>query len=295
MKGQKTIFVACSGGMDSIALCHLLKRNQIKFSIAHCNFGLRGAESDEDESFVKDYAKEFSIPFYTERYDTKGLAKQNKTSIEEEARNLRYHFFARLSEELKIDAFLTAHHLDDQVETILMRIVSGTGIQGLQGIPAFREPNFYRPLLQVSRKDIHSYVLENNIKYREDSSNEDLIYKRNMIRHNVLPKIEVLNPSYREAFVQIMQVSNEVNELLLDSFSDLRVIFEATRQVDLKRYIDKKYLPMLLQFLFAKHGPNKTELQQMALKMNTYELKKFQCGDIWLEIRRGLVSEIVKS
>jgi tRNA(Ile)-lysidine synthase len=295
LKGLKTIFVACSGGMDSIALCHLLKRNQIQFSIAHCNFGLRGIESDGDESFVEAYAKEFKIPFYTERYNTLELAKQNKTSIEEEARNLRYNFFGRLSEEYKIEAFLTAHHLDDQVETILMRIIAGTGIQGLQGIPTFREPNYYRPLLHISRKEIQSYVSEYNIMYREDSSNSDLIYKRNMIRQEILPKIELLNPSYREAFVHIKQISNEVNELLLDSFSDMRATFQTTRKVNLKGFVGKKYLPILLQFIFAQHCPNKTELQQMSLRLNTPELKKFQCGDIWVEIRGGHISEIVES
>ena len=278
--------------MDSMALCHYLVQSQVEFSIAHCNFNLRGEESNADEAFVRAFAENSNLKFHHASFDTEVLAKQNKTSIEEEARNLRYNFFSKLTEECKIDAFLTAHHLDDQVETILMRIISGTGIQGIQGIPFFRKPNYYRPLLSMSRNQIIQYIKLNKIDFREDSSNRELVYKRNKIRHEILPKIEELNPSYRDAFLHISQVSNEINELLIDIFTDLKTGFQADQELDLKNYIDKKYLPTMLQFILNEYSPNKTEILQLAQKISTPELKKFQCGSTWLEVKRGIIRKI---
>lgn len=270
----------------------MLLADKIPFSIAHCNFSLRGEESDQDENFVRAFAMKHQLPFYFKKFDTTKLAKENKTSIEEEARNLRYDFFSQVTMEYKIDAFLTAHHLDDQVETILMRIISGTGIQGIQGIPFFRKPNYYRPLLSMSRNQITQYVSLNKIDFREDSSNRELMYKRNKIRHEILPKIEELNPSYRDAFLHISHVSSEINELLVDVFADLKSDFQVDHKLDLKNYIDKKYLPTLLQYVLNEYGPNKAEILQLAQKINTPELKKFQCGSIWLEVKRGFIHKI---
>ncbi len=290
LRTKSQIFVATSGGMDSMVLCHLLIQNGILFSIAHCNFTLRGKESDEDENFVKKFAKDHQIAFYTEKYNTAALAKENKTSIEEEARNLRYDFFRRLTMEYQIEAFLTAHHQDDQVETVLMRMISGTGFQGLQGIPEFRAPNFYRPLLQISQNEIKTYAIEHDISYREDSSNNEMIYKRNYIRHEILPKIETLNPNYREAFTHLAQLSSEFNELLIDVFCDLKLDFRSNSIVDLKHCMNKNYLTTILHFILSDYNPNRVEIQQLAAKLHTSELKRFQCGNVWLEVRKGIVS-----
>lgn len=291
LHSKKRIFLALSGGMDSMYLAHQLLELKIPYSIAHCNFRLRGKESEEDAMFVKAFASHHRIPFYKESYDTMLLAAQNKTSIEEEARNLRYDFFRRLTELYDIDAFLTAHHADDQVETILMRVITGTGVQGLQGIPYFRTPNYYRPLLNISRREIEYFVHEHKIAYREDLSNLDTKYKRNKIRQNLVPMLRELNPNYQEAFLHLAAVAHESHELFKENFHYLKEAFRQSGCVHLEEFKEKKYLSSLLQFIFSDYAPKKAEIYQIASKLMTTELKKFECGSIWLTVKKGCLTK----
>ncbi len=188
------LLIAVSGGADSTVLCALCAAAGFNFSLAHCNFKLRGEESDRDEQFVKKLSEQFEVKLFLKSFDTSSEATINKTSIEETARNLRYKWFQQLIKESKttenpISFLLTAHHADDNVETVVMNFFRGTGIKGLRGIQS-RQQNIVRPLLFANREDIEEYALANNIKYITDSSNASNDYTRNLFRNDILPMVE---------------------------------------------------------------------------------------------------------
>ena len=289
LKSKNNICIAVSGGMDSMALCHILLTNAIPFSIAHCNFQLRGDDSHADELFVKSFSEKHHIPFFCERYDTAERAKQNKTSIEMEARNLRYDFFHRLSTTYGFDAFLLAHHADDNVETIFMRIISGTGIYGLRGIPVERKPNYFRPLLNVSRKEIEDYVISNQITYRTDQSNHESVYKRNKIRNEVLPQIAAINPSYCDSLLSLSKLSVEYSAILDSLFHDIKQQFMSKGHVNLHPYADKPFLSTLLYYILSDYSPNRQEIQQIAESLKSTESKKNACGNHWVELKNDTI------
>lgn len=284
------ICVAVSGGIDSMVLCHLLLRDGYSFSIAHCNFSLRGQASDLDEIFVRDFARQHHLPFYTEKYDTERLASEHSTSIEEEARNLRYDFFQRLYDQYHFKWMLTAHHAGDQVETVLMRLITGTGIQGLQGIRRFRDPNYYRPLLLQGQEAISEYAKTHKILYRNDDSNSDIKYLRNKIRHLVVPILREINPRIEDSIAKIVLTSEQMTNLMVDLFTPLKKEFKATNQVNLRPYFNKKYLPALVQFIFSEHGPNSSQIATITNCISNLTLAECYCGTILIELRQGYIS-----
>ncbi|MDN3677602.1 tRNA lysidine(34) synthetase TilS [Flavobacterium paronense] len=195
----KKLLLATSGGIDSMVLlqlCHLLK---LDIRVAHCNFQLRGNESDEDEKFVKYQCEMMDVLLFVNRFDTKKFAEQQKLSIQVVARNLRYEWFNTLLINNDYDYILTAHHLDDSLETFLINFTRGSGLDGLTGIPQ-QNANIVRPLLAFSRNEIEAFAKENNIQWREDSSNASDTYLRNKLRHNVIPVLKELNPSLLDSF-----------------------------------------------------------------------------------------------
>ncbi len=200
------VLVAVSGGRDSIVLLMLLNNLKYKIEVAHCNYQLRGEESDLDEAFVKEISEKLEIPFHSKRFDTTQLAKQEGVSIQMKARDLRYEWFAELSESRGLNKIATAHHLDDQLETILINLTRGTGLKGLRGMKAMRD-NIIRPMLCVSRDEINEFIYSNHIPFREDSSNASGKYFRNKIRHQVIPVLKEINPSVFDA------VNNSVKRL----------------------------------------------------------------------------------
>lgn len=191
---KDTVIVACSGGMDSMALLHLMQQLPIRVVMAHCNFGLRDKESDGDALFLQSYSEKEGLRFYVERFDTKKIASDQGLSIQEAARDLRYEWFEKIRKQEKASCVLTAHHLNDNIETLFFNLAKGTGIKGLRGIP-FTNNKIIRPLLQCSKSDIIAYTKRNDIPYREDSSNAILKYDRNKIRHKLVPVLEDINPS----------------------------------------------------------------------------------------------------
>lgn len=169
-----------------MVLAHLLAQLGYTFALAHCNFSLRGSESNEDEAFVDDLAKTFDVPFYAERFDTKSYADAHDFSIQMAARALRYTWFEELRTDFKYDLILTAHHADDDLETFFINLSRGTGLRGLAGIPDTTE-TIARPLLPFSRDEILKFATEKKLYWREDSSNAQSNYLRNMLRHEVIP------------------------------------------------------------------------------------------------------------
>ncbi|AKP51741.1 tRNA lysidine(34) synthetase TilS [Cyclobacterium amurskyense] len=190
---QLPYLVAVSGGIDSVVLTHLLHRNGFNITIAHCNFQLRGEASDADEKFVINFAMQLGIPVHTKVFDTLGYMEEMGVSLQMAARELRYRWFEELNTSLGTQGVLVAHHADDQIETVLLNLLRGTGIEGVYGMSSKRD-FIRRPLLPFSRQEILAYLNENNLTWREDSSNEKTVYKRNFVRHKLLPLFHQFDP-----------------------------------------------------------------------------------------------------
>ena len=196
---DKKLLIAISGGIDSVVLTHLFYELEYSISLAHCNFRLRGKESDGDEAFVEDLAKKLDIPVFIKKFDTLQFASEEKLSVQLAARKLRYDWFNKLLQQKQYDYLLTAHHADDAVETFLINLSRGTGLDGLTGIPK-QNGKIIRPLLPFSREQIEKYAKEQNIDWREDSTNEETKYLRNKIRHKIIPILKELNPNFLNGF-----------------------------------------------------------------------------------------------
>ncbi|MBI3765511.1 MAG: tRNA lysidine(34) synthetase TilS [Ignavibacteriales bacterium] len=196
-----TIIMAVSGGVDSMvmlhAVCALQKEWKLTLAVAHFNHQLRGKESEEDESFVRSCARERGLECYIERTDTAAVAEAKKLSVQEAARELRYAFFNKLRTSLGFDRVATAHHADDNAETILFNLIRGAGVHGLAGIQALRNDlSVIRPLLFATREDIEQYATSHSVRYREDSTNAKADYTRNFLRQTLIPLIrENINPN----------------------------------------------------------------------------------------------------
>jgi tRNA(Ile)-lysidine synthase len=223
--------LAVSGGVDSIVLAHLMQSLHTKCTIAHVNFQLRGTESKRDEQFVRDFASQYNIPIQVQLVETQKYADTYKMGIQEAAREIRYAWFGKLIQDLTVAeksqkqsdnldkispkpkpvVLLTAHHANDQVETILMHFFRGTGLQGLTGIPMRRNDvlNIARPLLNFSKEDIKAYAKANELIYVEDSSNEKEDYSRNFVRNTLIPQIQ---KQYANANENIIATSNRIRE-----------------------------------------------------------------------------------
>ena len=215
LQGSK-LLLAISGGIDSMVLFHLCYQLKFDIRIAHCNFQLRGAESDTDENFVKMQTEKLQIPIYIQKFDTQDFAKQNKLSIQVVARNLRYDWFNTLLATHHFDYILTAHHLDDSLETFLINFVRGSGLDGLTGIPP-QNGNIIRTLLPFSRNEIETFAKENTISWREDSSNSSGKYLRNKLRLDVIPVLKELNPSLLTSFEHTISHLQQSQSLVNDA------------------------------------------------------------------------------
>jgi len=196
---EKKLLIAISGGLDSVVLTQLFHTLNFETSLAHCNFNLRGLESDKDEAFVKKIGVTLQLETFTTSFNTNEYASKNKTSTQVAARELRYAWFQELIVKHQFDYVLTAHHADDNLETFLINLSRGTGLEGLTGIPAINN-TILRPLLIFSREEIEQYAKENAIVWREDQSNATTKYVRNKIRHQVIPILKELNPALLNSF-----------------------------------------------------------------------------------------------
>ena len=210
------LLVALSGGADSVALLLCLHELGYNVCAAHCNFQLRGEESERDEAFCRNLCKRLGIMLHVCRFDTRQVAHGRNISIEMAARDLRYEWFERLRKEMGCDFIALAHHRDDNIETLLQHIVRGSGIHGLTGMPQ-RRNHIVRPLLNVSRHEILEYLKEKEQVYVTDSTNADTIYQRNLVRHELLPLLERMNPNIRQTLCDMMQRMRETEWLFDDS------------------------------------------------------------------------------
>ncbi|GAW88349.1 tRNA(Ile)-lysidine synthase [Flavobacterium psychrophilum] len=199
-----------------MVMLHLFQKLNYNIAIAHCNFQLRGLESFGDQQFVQEYASKNKIPAFVTHFDTENFAKDYKLSTQIAARELRYNWFYELLETENFDFILTAHHADDNLETFIINLTRGTGLDGLTGIPEQNE-QIIRPLLPFSRSEIEEYTKENSIQWREDSSNASDKYLRNKIRHDLIPILKVLNPNFLDSFLKTQNYLQEAQVMIEDA------------------------------------------------------------------------------
>lgn len=212
LEASPPFLVAVSGGVDSMVLLHLMSQLSFPFSAVHCNFQLRGEASDLDAQLVGDQCKLYGIKLYIKKFSTLEYAEQHQLSIQEAARDIRYKWFEELINTTPADHLLTAHHLDDQLETILWHLSRGTGFKGLLGIPQQRGP-FLRPLLGYTKAEIKDYAAMHQIVYREDLSNQEDKYRRNFIRQHLVPPFKELNANWAATLERTLQQLKESAKL----------------------------------------------------------------------------------
>jgi tRNA(Ile)-lysidine synthase len=251
------LLIAVSGGADSTVLCELCKQTGYNFAIAHCNFKLRGQESDRDENFVRQLAEKYKVPVFVKAFDTITLAKEHKTSIEETARNLRYYWFASLLQENNFDCLLTAHHADDNIETVMMNFFRGTGVKGMRGILP-KQKNIVRPLLFARRKEIENYAAKNNIAFVTDSTNAESDYTRNYFRNELIPAIEKIYP----------ETANNVLRNI-NRFGDVEILYDESIATIKAKLLEKRgnelHIPVLK---LAKTKPLQTVIYEIIAEFN---------------------------
>jgi tRNA(Ile)-lysidine synthase len=254
---DKHLLIACSGGVDSVVLCHLFKTLNYKFSIAHCNFSLRGNDSDLDEKFVIELADKLSVPVFTKTFDTGSVAEENQLSIQMAARDLRYDWFGTLCNEHSFDQILTAHHLDDDLETFFINLSRGTGVRGLTGIPEIND-KIVRPLLIFSKKEIIEFANENGLIWREDSSNSKTDYLRNQVRHELIPEFLKLNESalsnFRRTKGHLFESIGLIDDYLLLISNLICTESHEGIQIDIEKLKDLPNTKALLYELLSPYG-----------------------------------------
>jgi tRNA(Ile)-lysidine synthase len=226
------LLLAVSGGVDSVVLCELCKQAGFNFAIAHCNFRLREKESERDKEFVSGLAKKYNVEFFLKEFDTEKFAKENKLSIQEAARKLRYDWFYELlaahgsqltARSSQLSTLLTAHHADDNIETVLMNFFRGTGLQGLAGIPV-KSPDgkICRPLLGFWKEELIAFAKENKLDFVEDSSNLSTKYTRNLFRQEIIPLIAKVYPEAKQNLLHNIERFDAINDLYKISVGDIK-------------------------------------------------------------------------
>jgi len=218
---EEKLILGISGGADSVCLMHVFLELGYSFELAHCNFNLRGEESDADEYFVKDLAKEHQLKVHIKQFDTLVYAAENKISTQMAARDLRYAWFEKLRIKSKAKYLAIAHHANDDVETFFINLVRGSGLKGFLGI---KEKNnaIVRPLLSVSRLEIEQYLKDRGLVFREDSSNASVKYLRNKIRHELIPLLAQMNPSIQQTVKDEMRILNGVAQIYASKVEEVR-------------------------------------------------------------------------
>ncbi len=267
-QGCRTVLVALSGGADSVALLLVLQELGYETVAAHCNFHLRGAESDQDAAFVTDLCRKLGVQLHQTDFDTIAYARQQSLSIEMAARELRYGWFARLQQDLDIENVTVAHHADDNAETMVLNLCRGTGISGLCGMPYKREDGVVRPLLDASRKEIEEYLAERKVSYCTDSTNTDTRLRRNLIRHRIMPLLRELNPSVDEALARTRENLEGVAACYAQALEPLRQELHASGKINIQTIQSSPAPFTILYDLLHPFGFNRSQIREMATAMD---------------------------
>ena len=289
--------LAVSGGIDSMVLFDLFLKNNINFSVASCNFQLRGKDSDNDLKFVENICIKNSINLYSTVLDVDKFSTMRKISTQMAARELRYVFFKKILEKHKYSYIVTAHHLDDNIETIIFNFIKSTGYKGLIGIP-FNKNKILRPLINTSKEEIEDYAVSNNISWRLDKSNNSNKYSRNKIRNEVIPLLKEINPSLgkslTESLKRIQKLSHDIKpriDLFIQKFVDFKDDY-----INIKKdFIDdiEKYEILLFDF-FHDYGFNYSQIENIIKSLKAKNQKKFISLNYELIIERKSIFIITK-
>ena len=274
------VIVGFSGGADSITLLHILHRLGYDCLAAHCNFHLRGAESDRDEHVAAEFANHLGIPFLVTHFDTEGEAKARGISIEMAARNLRYEWFEQLRQAHHADSIAVAHHQDDSIETMLLNLIRGTGIAGLTGIKP-RNRYVVRPLLCLNRAEIEQYIAAHNLSFVTDSTNLEDSYTRNKIRHHLLPLLETFNPAIRSSLLQTADNLNEVANIYHAHIKKAeQEVFDPDRgAIDIAALKSLPSPEAVLFELLRNYGYNKDDIREILHSTENHSGKEFYSHD----------------
>lgn len=265
------LLLAFSGGVDSVVAASLLKAGGYQFDIAHCNFKLRGEEAEEDERFCRQFAQTTGVSCHVAHFDTQAFAKEHKLSIQLAARQLRYDWLKTLREAEGYTYILTAHHADDSIETFFVNLLRGSGARGLQGISS-RQGHIIRPLLFAFKEEIVNYANAQGLAYRSDSSNAQLKYKRNAIRHQVIPKLRELNPAFGDSMLNNMEHLRESAEIAQE-LAELKragicTMSGSTFRIDWRKLKEERFQSTLLFNWLQPYGFNASQLQQVQQCIN---------------------------
>lgn len=273
-----TILLTVSGGIDSVVMSELFHQAGLKFGIAHCNFQLRGKESDGDENFVEALAEKYNVKFHSVAFDTSTFAKKNKLSIQVAARQLRYEWFEEIRMQFDYSFIATAHHQNDAIETVLINIVRGTGIAGLHGILP-KQNKIIRPLLFTNKEQIELFAKKNKLKFREDSSNDSDKYVRNKIRHTIIPVLKEINPNLENSFTESIQNLRAVELIYKNEIDNKRkIIIREENGISTFSISELKKLapiePYLFEFLHP-FGFNSSTIQEITDSLKSISGKQF--------------------
>ena len=285
LKPSELYIVALSGGADSVALLLLLKNAHFNVHAAHCNFRLRGDESDRDEAFCVELCQRLGVELHRAHFDTREYAELHKVSIEMAARELRYKWFEQLRQDIGAAGICVAHHRDDSVETVLLNLVRGTGLRGLTGIQP-RNGNILRPLLCVSRAEIEAFLAEKGQKYVTDSTNLEADVQRNIVRLEVLPLLRKLNPAVAENIQRTAENLVEAQQVLnvaIAKINDSNIL----NLSDIEIYGSSEYLTF--EWL-KKYGFNGNQVRQI-LEAETGKIISSMTGYDVLKDRGRLIVE----
>ena len=270
---NKKLLIGASGGLDSTVCINLFHKLNYSISVAHCNFNLREKDSDLDEIFVRQLTEKLRIPFYSKKFNTKSYCIENKTSTQIAARELRYHWFDELLKNREIDYLITAHHLDDSLETFLINLSRGTGLDGLTGIPAING-NIIRPLLPFTRVELERYAEKRKLSWREDLSNEELKYTRNKVRHKIIPVLKQLNPNLMMSFAKTTEHLNGSKHVVEDRIKSIEKDVWSTdrnlKKLNIEKIINLSKPKSYLFELLKKYGFTEWD--------NVYDLLNAQSG-----------------
>lgn len=283
---NQPLLLACSGGSDSVVLFHLLFTQKIPFVVAHANFQLRGELSDADEDFVRKLCIEHNITFHCKRFETQSLVQNSKDSVQMLARNLRYNWFFELVNLHHYAAIATAHHANDNIETVLLNMIRGTGLSGLAGMKEYAH-KLFRPLLKHSKDEILKYAEVNHILWREDLSNQKTDYKRNQVRHHLIPEFEKINPAFVKTFTKnIRRWENEqrLAESLIHKYLQKFLLVKKEQIImPINKLVHAISPETLLHYWLHPYGFSEDDLNNILSTLHqTHETKQFLSPDFRL-------------
>ncbi len=310
---RKKILLAVSGGIDSMCMAEIFVRRYPCecLAVAHCNFNLRGEESDGDEALVRAWAYEHDVRFHVRSFDTKGFASEHGVSIEMAARELRYRWFSQLCVSEGYDEVAVAHNANDNAETLILNILRGSGMKGLSGMTSVSDipysegisAKLVRPLLEMTRKQIEGYVLVNRVKYRNDSTNFSSDYKRNMLRNEVFPVFEKVNPSAVRTLNREMGYFREANDIVADYCrKQVEDITKASEEridvrISYNDLLSQKHWRYLLYYILEPYGFNSSTLasiEDLLASDRTVSGKRFDSKDYTVITERDCLRVVHK-